>query len=102
MKSKKNLIPLSYNLRSNILHFVFTPNLWFSDDDGYFVEEKQYPTKDNKINKAVKEFILSDKLHYLVESLVYDYKVLNYYFKNNLLQYYCRYKKEFIYKRISQ
>lgn len=89
MMSKKNLIPLpsasASKLKSNVLHFVFINNLWFSDDDGDFVEERRYPTKDNKINEAVKKFISSDKLHYLVESIVYDYKLINYYFKDNLL-----------------
>jgi len=85
MEHKKSLIPLLSNLKSNILHFVFIPNLWFSDDDGNFVEQGQYPTKDNEINKAVKQFILSDKLDYLVESIIYGYKVLYYYIKNNLL-----------------
>lgn len=72
-------------LKSNILHFIFIPNLWFNDDDGNFIKEIQYPTKDSEIDKVVKEFILCDKLYDLVESIVYDYKVLDYYFKNNLL-----------------
>lgn len=85
MNNKRTLLPLPSKLKSNILHFIFVPNLWFSDDDGNFTEERQYPTEDDKINNDVKRFLSSDKLHYLVESIVYDYKVLNYYFKDNLL-----------------
>ena len=87
MNSKKPLIPLpsASKPKFNILHFIFIPNLWFSDDDGNLIEERQYPTKDNEINEAVKEFILGNKLYYLVENIAYDYKVLDYYFKNNLL-----------------
>ena len=55
MMSKKNLIPLPSKLKSNVLHFVFINNIWFSDDDGDFVEERRYPSKDNKINEAVKK-----------------------------------------------
>ena len=87
MKQTKPLIPIPPTCKPkfNILHFIFTPNLWFSDDNGDDVDEQVYPTENDTVNNAVDDFISSDKLHYLVESIAYDYKVLDYYFQNDLL-----------------
>ena len=86
MKSKAILPPSSASKPNfKILHFIFIPNLWFSGNDGDFIKEQEYPTEDDKINKAVEKFILSDKMNYLIDSILYDYKVLDYYFENNLI-----------------
>jgi len=37
-------------------HFVFTSYLWFSDEEGNFVGEQKYPTKDIDVNKEVMNF----------------------------------------------
>lgn len=42
------------------LHFVFTLYLWFSDEEGNFVEEKQYPIKNKNINKDIMDYINSN------------------------------------------
>lgn len=87
MNDKRTLLPFPCisKLKSNILHFIFTPNLWISNDEGDFIEEIKSPTQNKKINDAVDKFILSSKFKYLVESILYGYKILYYYFENNLI-----------------
>jgi hypothetical protein len=64
------------------LHFVFKIYLLFDND---YRRESLYPTKNRTIDGAVQKFLNSSKLIYVIDSIIYDYKLLDYYIMNNLL-----------------
>lgn len=83
------------------LHFVFTPYLWFSDDDGDFIKEAQYPTGNNKVDLDAKKFISSDKFDYLSDNFLYPYNLINHYFEDNLMHIIVKAKKNLSLEELS-